>query len=60
MKEVVYKGMVLSKGSRALELWQEWQKDKSSERNKLQKKLDDHMKDVEQRYKTLMTHYPSA
>lgn len=54
MKEIVYKGSVLTKGSRALELWNEWQKDKSSERNKLQKKLDDHMKDVEMRYKALM------
>ena len=56
-KEVVYKGLVLSKGSTALELWEAWQKDKSGDRNKLQKKLDDHMKDVETRYKELLNRY---
>ncbi len=60
MKEVVYKGLVLARGSRALELWSEWQKDKSSERNKLQKKLDEHMRDVEQRHEALMNWKPIA
>jgi hypothetical protein len=55
-KQVVYKGSVLSKGSRALELWEDWQRAKS-DRNVFQKKLDEHMKDVEQRYKDLMTRY---
>lgn len=57
-KEVVYKELVLSKGSRALELWEEWQREKK-DRNAAQKKLDNHMKDVEDRYKTLMNWYPS-
>lgn len=51
-KEVVYKGSVLMKGSRALELWEEWQRAK--DRNVAQKKLDQHMKDVERRYQELM------
>lgn len=49
--------MTLMKGSTALELWEAWQKDNSSERNKLQKKLDDHIKDVEQRHKELLERY---
>jgi hypothetical protein len=44
------------RGSRALELWQEWQSAKV-DRNKAQKKLDDHMKEVEQRSKELMERY---
>ena len=56
MKQVVYRGSVLAKGSRALELWEEWQKAKS-DRNKVQKALDDHMKDVEQRAKDVMERY---
>ena len=55
-KQVIYKGSILAKGSRALELWEEWQKAKS-DRNQAQKKLDDHMKDVEQRSKDLLTRY---
>ena len=57
MKQVLYRESILAKGSTALELWEAWQKDKSSERNKLQKKLDDHMKDVETRHKELMSRY---
>lgn len=53
MKEVVYRGLVLAKGSRALELWDEWQKEKK-DRNAAQKKLDAHMRDVEQRHEALM------
>lgn len=56
MKQVEYKGSVLSKGSKALELWENWQKAKT-DRNKFQKVLDDHMKDVEQRHKDLMERY---
>jgi hypothetical protein len=56
MREVQYKGSILAKGSKALELWEEWQKEKK-DRNAAQKKLDVHMKDVEQRAKDLLTRY---
>jgi hypothetical protein len=55
-KQVVYRGSVLAKGSRALELWEEWQRDKK-DRNAAQKKLDLHMKDVEQRHRELLDRY---
>lgn len=55
-KQIEYKGSVLAKGSRALELWFEWQNEKK-DRNAAQKKLDTHMKDVEQRHKDLLTRY---
>lgn len=53
MKQVIYKGLVLSKGSTALELWETWQREKTN-RNLAQNKLDAHMKDVEKRYSTMM------
>ena len=53
MKQVLYKGLVLAKGSTALELWQNWQSAKT-DRNVYQKKLDDHMKEVDKRHKDLM------
>ena len=56
MKQVVYRESVLSKGSTALELWEAWQREKS-DRNAAQKKLDQHMKDVEQRHKDLLERY---
>lgn len=56
MTQVVYKGSVLSKGSTALELWENWQKEKK-DRNAAQKKLDTHMKDVETRHKELLERY---
>jgi hypothetical protein len=56
MKQVVYRGSVLSKGSTALELWENWQREKT-DRNAAQKKLDTHMKDVEQRHKELLERY---
>lgn len=56
MKQVVYRDSVLSKGSRALELWEEWQRAKT-DRNVKQKALDLHMKDVEQRHKDLLERY---
>ncbi len=56
MKQVVYKGLVLMKGSTALELWEAWQKE-TKDRNAAQKKLDQHMKDVEQRHKELLERY---
>ena len=52
-KQVVYKGLVLAKGSTALELWGNWQKEKA-DRNGAQKKLDAHKKDVETRHKDLL------
>jgi len=56
MKQVVYRGSVLAKGSTALELWEAWQREKT-DRNAAQKKLDVHMKDVEQRNKDLLERY---
>jgi hypothetical protein len=56
MKQVVYKGLILAKGSTALELWENWQREKK-DRNAAQKKLDLHMKDVEQRAKDLLERY---
>jgi len=56
MKQVVYRESILSKGSQALELWEDWQKAKT-DRNKFQKKLDDHMKQVEVNAKELLTRY---
>ncbi len=56
MKQVVYRGSVLAKGSTALELWEAWQREKN-DRNAAQKKLDSHMKDVEQRHRDLLERY---
>lgn len=56
MKQVEYKGVILGKGSDALELWQDWQKAKS-DRNKFQKKLDDHMKQLDANAKALLERY---
>jgi hypothetical protein len=53
MNKVVYKGLTLAKGSTALELWEAWQRD-TKDRNAAQKKLDQHMKDVETRHKELL------
>ena len=55
-KQVVYRGSVLSKGSTALELWEAWQKD-TKDRNAAQKKLDQHMKEVERRHAELLERY---
>jgi hypothetical protein len=56
MKQVVYRDSVLSKGSTALELWEAWQRE-TKDRNAAQKKLDVHMKEVEQRHKDLLERY---
>lgn len=56
MKQVVYRGSVLAKGSTALELWNDWQRE-TKDRNTAQKKLDQHMKDVENRAKELLERY---
>lgn len=53
MKKIVYKGLTLNKGSTALELWENWQKE-TKDRNVAQKKLDNHIKEVEQRYRDLL------
>ena len=55
-RDVVYKGSQLMPGSTALELWQAWQKE-TKDRNGAQKKLDLHMKDVEQRHRDLLERY---
>jgi hypothetical protein len=55
-KQIIYKGLVLSKGSTALDLWESWQRD-TRDRNAAQKKLDQHMKDVETRHKELLERY---
>jgi len=55
-KQVVYRNSVLSKGSTALELWEAWQKD-TKDRNTAQKKLDQHMKEVERRHVELLERY---
>ena len=55
-KQVVYRGSVLSKGSTALELWENWQREKA-DRNAAQKKLDTHMKEVESRHRELLERY---
>jgi hypothetical protein len=59
MKQVVYKGSILAKGSQALELWEDWQKAKA-DRNKYQKKLDDHMKQLDANARDLVTRYESV
>ena len=53
---VKYKGLILMKGSKALELWDAWQKEKT-DRNGAQKKLDKHMKEVEQNSVELIKRY---
>ena len=52
-KQVIYKGSILAKGSTAKELWDVWQKE-TKDHNAVQKKLDQHMKDVEQRYQQMV------
>ena len=56
MKQVMYKNCILAKGSKALELWQDWQKE-TKDRNKSQKLLDEHMKEVTINAKLLTTRY---
>ena len=57
-RQIVYKGLGLAKGSAALELWEDWQKEKDQKkRNDIQKKLDMHMKDVENRHRDLLERY---
>lgn len=48
MKQVTYKGSVLARNSTAYELWENWQSEKK-DRNAAQKKLDNHMKDIDKK-----------
>lgn len=59
MKQVVYRDCILANGSRARELWDDWQRAKS-DRNKFQKKLDDHMKQLDANAKELVARYESV
>ena len=49
--EPVYQQTRLKRGSKALELWEQWQKTKQALDKK---KLDLHMADVDRRYKELL------
>ena len=48
MNGVQYKQDFLMRGSQAYAMYEEWQKSKGEDRNKLQKKLDTHLKTLEQ------------
>lgn len=56
MKQIIYKGLWLMKGSTALELWEAWQKE-TKDRPAAQRKLDQHMKDIFNRHKELLEKY---
>lgn len=56
MQGVRYKDTVLHRNSEAYRLWQEWQSAKT-DRNQAQRKLDQHLKEVDQRARELMTRY---
>lgn len=51
-KKIVYKGTVLGNGSAAMELWEAWQKE-TKDRNAAQKKLDQHMKEINEKFEKL-------
>ena len=48
MNGVRYKNDFLMRGSQAYAMYDEWQKSKGDDRNKLQKKLDQHLKILDQ------------
>ena len=48
MNGVKYKNDFLMRGSQAYAMYEEWQKSKGDDRNKLQKKLDTHLKSLDQ------------
>ena len=52
---VKYKDMILAKNSKALELYTLWQKAEGKDKDDYKKKLDQHMKDIDRKYKEL--HY---
>jgi hypothetical protein len=56
MKEIVYRDSILARNSTAYMLWEDWQRAKS-DRNKFQKKLDDHMKQLDVNARELVTRY---
>lgn len=53
---VYYKGVLLAKNSESFELYEAWQSAKS-DRNKRQKQLDDHMKQLEKNEIELIKRY---
>ena len=53
---ITYKGVGLMKGSKALELFDAWQREKS-DRNAAQKKLDQHMKELDKSERELLERY---
>jgi hypothetical protein len=52
-----YRGSLLAKNSRAYQLWQDWQQSKT-DRAVHQRKLDQHLKEVEARHRELLARYP--
>ncbi len=55
MQQTMYKGIILARGSKALELFQDWKSEKDSKLQKAAKaKLDKHMDEVDLRYKALV------
>jgi hypothetical protein len=56
MKDVVYKESILARNSEAFALWDAWQKEKK-DRNAAQKKLDQHMKQLDVNARELLTRY---
>jgi hypothetical protein len=56
MKDVVYKDSILARNSEAFALWDAWQKEKK-DRNAAQKKLDQHMKQLDVNASELITRY---
>ena len=54
MKTVKYKNHNLAQSSQAYELWEAWKKTNKPEDLK---KLDQHLKDVEQRHRDLLERY---
>jgi len=56
MKDVVYKESILARNSEAFRLWEEWQREKK-DRNAAQKKLDQHMKQLDVNARELIERY---
>lgn len=54
MQQTVYKGVILAKGSRALQLYQNWQSAKPEGKKATEKLFKDHMAEVDKRYKALV------
>lgn len=56
---VKYRNVLLMKNSTAYELWEAWQKE-TKDRNAAQKKLDSHMKQLDQNELDLIKRYDTA